>query len=242
MKGTITNQFTTRASLNLEMALLIMLLALAVVFGLEIVGSSINDTYAEAAGMFGIAGGISGPADTTQTDNGDGTWTIGWDGGTPPFTIIEDGTPIDTDDVSPYIYTPTPGEHEIIIEDGDGNQSEPVVILVDTLTLTEHSTNPSYSPGMITINGAQLNGSPVVIESLDGTWTFVGTKTSTAQGVIATLECLDGDFTQVQVKGGIKFLRYTWSLPRNSATDLHAVVGVAGLYPDISMITVWMEL
>jgi len=88
------------------MALLIMLLALAVIVGLEWMGDGINNTYAEAAGLFGVAGGVSGPADTTQTDNGDGTYNIGWSGGTPPFTIIEDGTPIDTDDASPYTYTP----------------------------------------------------------------------------------------------------------------------------------------
>lgn len=52
MKGTITNQFTTRASLNLEMVLLIMLLALAVIVGLEWMGDGINNTYAEAAGLY----------------------------------------------------------------------------------------------------------------------------------------------------------------------------------------------
>ena len=156
-----------RASLNLEMALLIMLLALAVVFGLQIVGGAINDTFLETAGALGIAGGSFEGTLPDSTNNGDGSYTIGWDGGTPPFDVIEDGVVIG-DDIpsSPYTYTPMPGTHEVVIEDGDGNQSEPIIITETPYHIVAVGGTPLSKIGLASVSPLGANYGIASISSL----------------------------------------------------------------------------
>ena len=145
-----------RASLNLEMALLIMLLALAVVFGLQIVGGAINDTFLETAGALGIAGGSFEGTLPDSTNNGDGTYTIGWEGGDAPFDVIEDGSVIADDTTPPFTYTPAPGVHEIIIRDSDGDLSAPI-------TVVGLSPIVSVSAGVHHTVGIRSDGSVVAV-------------------------------------------------------------------------------
>lgn len=167
MKGnTYTNlMIGNRAGVNLELALMIMLLALAVIFGLQVMGLEIQSTYDEAAGMFVDGESFTAPTNPIATDNGDGTWTIGWDEGVSPYTIIEDGVAIDTDDASPYIYTPVaPGNRMIVIEDDEGSQTDPIMITIP------------YAPGdfAVFVGGgmSQLTSTFGLLATFDGGTTF----------------------------------------------------------------------
>lgn len=121
---------TIRASINLEMALLIALLVLVSVVGLTWMGDGIGNKYANATSLL-IGGGSSGPTNGSAHDNGDGTATITWSGGTGPYLIrrnvlpIFDGTqPIVADNLPSQSYTGIvpPGDIYLSIEDSAGNR------------------------------------------------------------------------------------------------------------------------
>ena len=148
-----------RASINLEMALLISLLVLVCVASLSWIGIGIDNRYAEAAGALDVAGGVvSGPTDGTLIDN-DGSYDIGWSGGQPPFQVVRSPQP----DLSNHIgiadgitdrsYTIPeadlePGDNYIGIIDSDGGMlplPEPIVIT---------------APTVLCAGGISLNNSP----------------------------------------------------------------------------------
>lgn len=120
-----------RGSLNLELSLLITLLVLVCVVSLSWMGSGIANQYAFATGALGVAGGVSGPSDGTATDNGDGSWNIGWTGGQPPFQVVRSPQP-DLSNRVPigaptsnrsYTVLPSdllPGDNYIGVVDGGG--------------------------------------------------------------------------------------------------------------------------
>lgn len=133
-----------RASINLEMALLIALLVLAVVGSLTWMGPGIANQFLSAAGALDTAGGTSSGPTVSQppVDNGDGTWTIGpIGGGVPDYTIIRDDdqlmpSPI-TIGITPgpdYTIQPIdllPGDNYIDIIDDNGDRlPTPIVITI----------------------------------------------------------------------------------------------------------------
>jgi hypothetical protein len=131
-----------RASLNLELSLLISLLVLVCVASLGWLGHGIANRYAEAAGALDIAGGVaSGPTDGTSADNGDGSYDIGWNGGQPPFQVVRSPQP----DLS----------NRVIIADGlpDRSYTVPETDLVD---------GDNYI-GIIDSDGRQLEDDPIHI-------------------------------------------------------------------------------
>jgi len=143
-----------RASLNLELALLMMLLVLAIVSALGPLGQGIANIYNSASGSFDIAGGTtSGPDGGGAADSGGGSYEIGWSGGTPPFQVIRSVQPDLSDPViagstpgRSYTVLPEPGFNYYQVIDGDGRRlPAPVVI---TLPPVGWATNAHNGAGV----------------------------------------------------------------------------------------------
>jgi len=153
----------TRASLNLEMALLITLMILTCVIGLSFIGAGVANQYASATGKLDVAGAVSGPSAGSSTDNGDGSFGIGWTGGTPDFTIkrgalpdLSDAVVIGSTPSNSYTVLPgdlQPGDNYIGIIDGEGRRlPQPIHIGIDpvdnTAVYTEVSVLPTTPDGV----------------------------------------------------------------------------------------------
>lgn len=110
-----------KGSLNLELALLIMLLALVVIFGLNWIGNGIANRYTEASELL-----LSGDFETGITSVGNSVALLSVSGGTSPYTITLTNNGVDTilgtdfpaGDIPVSIL---PGDNTYLIEDSDGN-------------------------------------------------------------------------------------------------------------------------
>jgi hypothetical protein len=116
-----------RGGINLELALIISLLVLVAVMTLSLSGHGIANHYAEAAGFLTGGAVVEAPSNGAAEDNGDGSYTIRWDGGEAPFEIIRSTQPdmsspeiIGSTPDRSYAVLPMPGENNYQIIDGDG--------------------------------------------------------------------------------------------------------------------------
>lgn len=141
-----------RGSINLELALIITLLVLVAVISLSFMAYGISDQFNEAGSY--LVGG-SGPDGLASADNGDGTYTLTWNPGTPPYTVYQsanpdmsgavaavDGDGDDTDESA--LITPPVGDSYYQIEDGNGvgDILGPITVLAA----------PIYEPDLTSIN------------------------------------------------------------------------------------------
>lgn len=153
---------TTRAGVNLELALVIMLLVLACVASLSWMGTAIASEFRSASAL--LVGGVSGG---TISDNGDGTMEIGWDGGDAPFTIIRGSDPALSDAViegatpdHSYTVLPFPGDNYYQVEDSDGDRlDEPIGYTAPTVRWY-HSLCADMDAGF---GGAPLPENPMLL-------------------------------------------------------------------------------
>lgn len=134
-----------RGATNVEYVLLMVLCALAVILGLQVLNNAMLAKHIEVAeGLSGfgktqVAGELLASA---PNDNGDGTWTIGWTGGTPPFTVTDNGS---TNNRS-IVVTPDVGDHTYDITDKEGKkQVVSLTVPLPDITWTDKS-NPVYDP------------------------------------------------------------------------------------------------
>lgn len=114
-----------RAAINTEYVLLMVLGALALILGLQVLNTAMLNKHIEVAEGLNrlrapqVAGSfVAGAA----TDNGDGTYTIPWSGGVAPY-VVEGATDTDGDDsnTSATVELPTIGDNEITIRDASGD-------------------------------------------------------------------------------------------------------------------------
>lgn len=166
MKGTELGRrnLKHRASLNLEMALLISLLVLAVAASLSWMAPGIANQFNSAAAALGVSGGSSsGPSDGSSSDNGDGSHEITWDDGVPPFDIVRStqpdmSSPITiVEDIPDRSYTIQPidllpGDNFIDIIDGNGDR------LPTPITITIPRDCYSYQDELLLAVGDFANG------------------------------------------------------------------------------------
>jgi len=196
MRGIVWNH---RASLNLEMALLIMLLVLSCVMGLSWMGFGIANVFNGTTDLL-TAGGESGPGNGSATDNGDGTATITWTGGTGPFLIrrnvlpVFDGTqPIVADNLPSQSYTGIvpPGDVYLSIEDSEGRS----YTLPSIIHITDPAPEPPTPLDPAAITGVATDGIRTLGLRQDGTVETTGNFTGL---VGATPLVLWADIREVQ--------------------------------------------
>ena len=196
-----------RASLNLEMALLIMLLALAVIFGLTWMGGGIATTFNDASDFLlgsGGSGGADGdewsshydvgapePVETDWVfeDNGDNTWTAIQYTGTDTIVSLpheHNGEPVTS--VKGSIITYDPVSYDIV-----------EVFLPDTLTsIGEFAFYCSYletahiQEGVLSIGESAFEWASLTSLSLPSTLKTIGNRAFYENDGVTSLIIPDG--------------------------------------------------
>lgn len=152
-----------RASLDLELALIISLLVLVAVASLGWMGSGIANQYTAGATAVEVANYTS-PTAGGSTDNGDGSHDIGWSGGEPPFDIIRSDAPdmtapedIGTTPEQSYTVLPEPGENFYQIIDGDGRSLPSPILITLPLTCYDHQDRLREAVAAYVANGGDIS-------------------------------------------------------------------------------------
>jgi len=123
-----------RAAINTEYVLLMICAALAVTLGVSVLSNAMMFKHIQVAEALSdkpliptsqVAGELVASA---PADNGDGTYTISWEGGTSPYTVSSGGSTIGVTNDTSFVVTPVGGTNNWVVIDDNGVESLPIVL------------------------------------------------------------------------------------------------------------------
>lgn len=201
-----------RASINTEYVLLMVLGALALILGLQVLNTAMLNKHIEVAEGLNrlrapqVAGSFA-ETPVTPTDNGDGMMSIvADDTGEAPYSITKDGSVIDSQPTP--VFTIPVGDGTYAIRDNSGAVSLPVVVTMSSVTSTA-TIRPTSDVAL-------------------GSWTERNPTTPTTNWDKVADEVADGDTTHIRSYSlGDALFGHGGSIPANAHDIIVETTAVA---------------